>query len=411
MSIKYKRAQNKVKKYNQEHLLQFYDELDENQKEILLNQILDTDFEGLKNLYDKSFEDDSIDSRRISSIKYIRSTKLSEEEKTRYKSIGEDIISKGKLAVVTLAGGQGTRLGFKGPKGCYELDTRPKKSLFEFICDKLKKVHKDYGVYLNWYIMTSVYNDKKTKEYFIFKDYFGYPKENIHFFKQDTLPVVDVEGKIILDKIYELKEASNGNGDVFRAFGEAGLTKTITNLEWFSISGVDNILLDIIDPLFLGISANNKSDVASKSIPKKDLTDKTWVFANVDNKTNIIDPKNLSKEMLISKNEDGAYNYNQMNILSHLFTKDAFVKSIKLTFPYSRAYKKNDYINDEGVKTVPTSPNSFKFEKFIFDAFKHFDNFTLLEVKEEDEFAPIKAFTGEFTPEIAVEKYKKKFNK
>ena len=328
MSIKYKRAQNKVKKYNQEHLLQFYDELDENQKEILLNQILDTDFEGLKNLYDKSFEDDSIDSRRISSIKYIRSTKLSEEEKTRYKSIGEDIISKGKLAVVTLAGGQGTRLGFKGPKGCYELDTRPKKSLFEFICDKLKKVHKDYGVYLNWYIMTSVYNDKKTKEYFIFKDYFGYPKENIHFFKQDTLPVVDVEGKIILDKIYELKEASNGNGDVFRAFGEAGLTKTITNLEWFSISGVDNILLDIIDPLFLGISANNKSDVASKSIPKKDLTDKTWVFANVDNKTNIIDPKNLSKEMLISKNEDGAYNYNQMNILSHLFTKDAFTYKI-----------------------------------------------------------------------------------
>ena len=392
-------------KYKQEHLLDFYEELNNEEKEVLVNQILNTDFEQMKRLYDNSFKDDTIEISSISPIDYIAGFDLDEIKKHFYISLGEMVIKKGELAVITLAGGQGTRLGIKGPKGCYELDTTPKKSLFEFLCDKLKNAKEKYGVYLNWYIMTNIDNDNQTKNYFEEKNYFGYPKEKIYFFKQNKLPILDVDGKVFLNSIYSIKESSNGNGDVFNAFKKAELSNTLEHIKYISISGVDNILLETIDPLFIGIAEYNKSQVASKSIAKENVVDTGWVFANVDGRPNIIDPNNLTEEMKYSKNNDEKYNYNQINILAHLFTKEAFLDSMDYDLPYHRAYKKNDYINDEGMKVVAETPNSFKFEKFIFDVFKNYDKFTLMEVKKEDEFAPIKAFTGTATPEIALEMY------
>ena len=182
MDGKLKKVQRILKKYNQQHLLYFYNELNKEQKEVLLNQIIKTDFKKMEYIYKKSFEDDSIDWHRISPIDYISKENLNENERNFYKSIGEQIIKNGELAVITLAGGQGTRLGYKGPKGCYEIDVPPKKSLFEFICDKLKKINQQYGVYLNWYIMTSVFNDKETKLYFKEKNYFDYMENKIYFF-------------------------------------------------------------------------------------------------------------------------------------------------------------------------------------------------------------------------------------
>ena len=399
-----------LEKYNQEHLLEFYEELNNEEKDVLLSQILSTDFEKMRKLYDNSFKDDTIDSARITPINYIAGFDLDERKKHFYLSLGEMIIKKGELAVITLAGGQGTRLGIKGPKGRYELDTTPKKSLFEFLCDKLKNVKQKYGVYLNWYIMTNINNDAQTKSYFEEKNFFGYPKEKIYFFKQNKLPILDVEGKVFLNSINSIKESSNGNGDVFDAFKKAKLSSTLEHIKYISISGIDNIILETIDPLFIGIAEYNNSQVCAKSIAKENINDAGWVFANVDGKANIIDPNNLTEEMLNSKN-NGKYNYNQINILAHLFTKDAFLKAIEYDLPYHRAYKKNDYINDEGMKVVAEKPNSFKFEKFIFDVFKNFDRFTLMEVKKEDEFAPIKAFTGTATPEIALDMYLDKMKK
>lgn len=403
-----------LEKYEQMHLINFYDELDENEKEDLINQIKNTNFGFLNELYINSFKNDVIDYKKISPIDYYSEFKMKENDKKTYIEIGEKIISEGKLAVITLAGGMGSRLGFKGPKGCYELKCPPEKkvkSLFEFICDKLKYANEKYNCCIPWYIMTSPSNDVKTREYFKIHNYFDYPKEKVHFFKQHTIHILDINGKIMLDHIGKLKRDSNGNGDIFNAFEEAKLEKTLKDIEWISVSGVDNILLEVVDPLFIGISAFNKSQVASKSVRKETLKSKTWVFANVDGKTDIINPVFLTDKMRYSKNKDGKYNYNQINILAHLFTKQAFLECSKLEIPYHRAFKKTDYINEEGMKMVVQEPNSFKFEKFIFDVFKYFDNFTLLEVDENQEFAPIKAFTGMATPERALEMYLKKMKK
>lgn len=394
----------KLIKYNQEHLIYFYDNINENEKKILINQIEKIDFDFLQKLHINSYKEEKLDLSKVKPIHPYKKSKFDKEKIKEITYLGEDIIKQNKLAIITLAGGMGSRLGYKGPKGCYEIDVPPKKSLFEFICDKLKNAHLKYGVYLNWYIMTSPSNNDATIRYFEERKYFNYPKDKIFFFCQNTINILDINGKLLLDSEYSLKMDSNGNGDVFKAFTSSNVVNSISNIEWFSVSGIDNIILEIIDPFFIGLSIYNKSDIASKSVKKHDVYDKGWVFGCVDNKMEIIDPDLLGPEML------STMQYNQINILSHLFNKSSFLKCSHIDIPYHRAFKKNDYINEEGMKIVATEPNSFKFEKFIFDTFKFFEKFTLLEVEEEKEFAPIKSFTGTDTPETALEKYLNKNN-
>ncbi len=392
-------------KYKQEHLIRFYKELEPSEKHSLTYQIKHIDFDKIISLYEHSMIDDYIDSSRISPIPYIDKSSLTKDELNYYTDIGNNIIKQNKLAIITLAGGQGTRLGYKGPKGTYEIDVPPKKSLFEFVCDYLKNVRDKFGVELYWYIMTSPSNDTETKIYFENKNFFGYSKNKIKFFIQSTLPIIDINGKIILDKPYQIKEGSNGNGDVFRAFADAGFLNQLkkNKIDYIFIGGIDNILLNPTDPLFLGLTADRKYNIASKSLAKKDLTTNEWVFANIDHKPSIIDPKFLSD--IYAKDINGKYLYNQKNMLAHLFSTNAFEKLISVHLPYHRAFKRNDFINEEGVKVVSTKPNSFKFEKFIFDSFKFFDKILLLQVKPEEEFAPIKSFTGSQTPETALKLY------
>lgn len=393
-----------LKKYNQEHLLNFYDELTEPEKETLLSQIHNIDFDKINKLYISSTKDDSIPYDRISPIPFVSKSKLSKKEIDHYSKIGNEFISKEKLAIITLAGGQGTRLGYKGPKGSYEIDVPPKKSLFEFACDNLKKLNQLTGISLRWYIMTSPANDTATKNYFESKDFFGYPKDKIKFFVQNTLPIIDIDTNVILETPYSIKSGSNGNGDVFKAFASAGFIDELeqNNIEWVFIGGIDNILLKLVDPLFLGLTISGHYEIASKSIRKLDLYSPDWVFANVDGHPSIIDPKNLQNNNLES--------YNQKNILAHLFSINALKKLADVDLPYHRAFKKCDFINSEGMKEVPLKPNSFKFEKFIFDAFSIFDRILLLEVESSEEFAPIKAFTGNETPETALDLYKKYYH-
>jgi UDP-N-acetylglucosamine pyrophosphorylase len=318
------------------------------------------------------------------------------------------LFANGKVACITVAGGQGTRLGFSGPKGSYEIDVPPKKSLFEFVCDNLKRSNEKYSVEIPWYIMTSSYNDANTKKFFEDKNFFDYNRNLVHFFMQSSLPVIDINSNVILDTTFRVKEGSNGNGDVFRAFDKAGFNLELEKLgiEWIFVAGIDNILQKTIDSLFLGLTSHGNYQVASKSLSKSDFSSADWVFANVKGRPCIIDPTNLSIADIYKTNSEGKYLYNQTNMLSHLFSAEAFKSLADVNLPYHRAFKKSDFINEEGMKQVAEKPNSFKFEKFIFDAFKEFDKLLLLQVNPKEEFAPIKSFTGNATPETALALYK-----
>ena len=255
--------------------------------------------------------------------------------------------------------------------------------------------------------MTSFENDLATKKYFEEKDYFGYPKEKVHFFMQGKLPILDKEGKVILSGIGQIKEASNGNGDIFRALAKANIIEKLKqqNIKWIFVGGVDNILQKLIDPFFLGLTVEKGYQISSKSAFKQTVGDKISVFCKKEGKPSILEYTYLTEEMEKSKDKQGRDCFRDINILCHLFSIEAIEKLKDIDLPYHRAFKKNAFINYEGVKEVPQKPNSFKFEKFIFDAFAEFNDMLLLRVKEEEEFAPIKDFTGIYSPETAIEKY------
>ena len=170
-----------------------------------------------------------------------------------------------------------------------------------------------------------------------------------------------------------------------------------------------SVILNLVDPLLLGLTIYNNKNVASKTLFKKNVQDPDWIFARRNGKPSIINCSHLTDDMKVAKNSSGDYLYREMNMLSHLFSTSAIEKICELTLPYHRAFKKNTFVNEEGMKQVPENPNTFKFETFIFDAFSLFDDIELLRVEENDEFAPIKDFNGIYNPENAKDLYCKKY--
>lgn len=409
MNNKIIKAKEILKKYNQEHLLYFYNDLTNDEKEILLNDILDLDFDKILTLYTNSLKPNT-PQYVISPLEHFEKEQLSNKLINKYIKIGEKELKKKTYAVVTMAGGQGSRLGYQGPKGTYEIKFNiGKKSLFELACDTLKKANNLYGITLFWYIMVSPENKKQTIDYFKQHNYFGYPKEYITFFIQDTIPLIDVNGKIVLQDYYKIKEVSNGNGNVFKAMKKYNIITDMKkkNIKWVFFAGIDNILTKHVDPLFLGMTIDFKMQVGSKSIFKKDPLSNTAVYCRKNGKPAILDYDEIDLNLSETKDKNGAFVYREANVLAHLMNIKAIEYVSTKSLPYHRAYKKNPIINEEGTKIVPTSPNTFKFENFIFDSFSFFDNILLLRVKEEEEFAPIKDFTGMYTPETAKEKYER----
>lgn len=415
MDDKLKKAKEILRKYNQEHLLYFYDELSEEEKNILINQILNIDFEKIINLYNNSKKIEDLSKVEILPLPHIEKNKLTEKEINYYTQIGEAIIKNNEIAVVTMAGGQGTRLGYKGPKGTYMLNLKPiKKSLFQIIAENIIKTNNKYNVIIPWYIMTSEENNNQTIRFFALNNFFGYPKEKIKFFKQNKLPLINTEGKLILQEPYLIKEASNGNGNVFNSMEKAHIIEDLrkSGIQWVSFGGIDNVLLKNIDPLFLGLTIGNNMKIGSKSIFKKEPLEKTAVYCKKNGKPSILDYDDITLELSESKIAGtDIYLYREANMLSHIMSLDAIEKVKDIELKYHRAYKKNAFVNFEGVKQVPDSPNTFKFENFIFDAFSYFDDMLLLRVDENDEFAPIKDFTGIYNPDTAIEKYNKFYEK
>ena len=176
------------------------------------------------------------------------------------------------------------------------------------------------------------------------------------------------------------------------------------NIKWVFVCGIDNILLKIVDPLFLGLTISKNYNVSSKTIFKEIPLDTECVFAKINGKPSILDYKDISLDLSETTDISGNYLYREANVLSHLFSIEAIEKASKFKLPYHRAFKKNTFVNDEGVKQIPEERNSFKFEKFIFDAFNYFDDLLLFRVSK-DELAPIKSLSGINTPEVATKLY------
>jgi UDP-N-acetylglucosamine diphosphorylase len=403
-------AISKLKKYNQEHILKY--DLNNNQQEELEKQIENIDFEQLKSLYESTKEEKCIEEKKIEHIPYTDKTKLTKEEQLSLFEIGEQVIKQGHYAVITMAGGQGTRLGHNGPKGTYALDTiNGKKYIFEIIIDRLKKAEKQYNVTIPWYVMTSKENHQDTILFLEKNNYFGYNKDKIKFFKQGELPLIDTQGKIILDENAKIKEAADGNGGIYEALSKSGMLQELkqNQIEWIFISGIDNILSNFVDPILLGLTIKENNVIASKSVAKANPQEKVGVFCKMNGKPKIIEYIDLPEEMAEELDENGELMYGEVNIGTYLYNRSVLENLANAKLPYHAAFKKSGYLNANGKFIEPDEPNVFKFETFIFDAFTRYDDMTIMRVKREDEFAPVKNRTGNDSPETAVKLYNEKY--
>ncbi len=394
-----------LKKYNQEHLLNFYDNMEESKQNKLLEQIENIDFELIKSLYDKSKDGIKNEDSEIEPIDFMDKYKLNEDYKY-YEQIGEKAIRAGKLAVVTMAGGQGTRLGHNGPKGTYDIGLDSHKSLFELLFDYIKEQNIKYNVQIPWFIMTSKENNEATVKFFKDNKYFGYEK-NIFFFIQGQLPMIDTEGKILIGEDYLIKEAADGHGGVYESLVKSGMVEKMKQLgvEWVFIGGVDNCLVKMVDPVLMGIAIDKGVTAAGKSVVKANPHEKVGAFCKKNGKPSVVEYSEITDEMAEATDENGELLYGESHILCNLFNISAIERMGSEPLPYHSAFKKATYIDKDGNKVVPTSPNAYKFEAFLFDAFGEVDDMAILRVKREEEFAPVKNATGVDSPETARELY------
>jgi UDP-N-acetylglucosamine pyrophosphorylase len=269
------------------------------------------------------------------------------------------------------------------------------KYLFEIMAENLNRANKKHGVVIPWYIMTSKENSKGTAEFLKEHNYFGYPESHVCLFEQEKLPVLDENGKLLLNEDMQINEAANGNGGIFNSMLKKGVFVDMEKrgVEWIFVGGVDNILLQLVDLPLIGLCINDNNLVGVKTILRDSPKEKVGVFCKQNGKVKVIEYTEIPEEVAIKVNSHGELIFGESNIVAHLFNIKALKKASTKELHYHVAFKRTTYINEQGELIRPTTPNCYKFEKFIFDAFALFDNVSILRGKREEDFAPIKNST------------------
>ncbi|MEZ6194929.1 MAG: UDPGP type 1 family protein [Planctomycetota bacterium] len=313
---------------------------------------------------------------------------------------GEALLREGRVAAFTVAGGQGSRLGFEGPKGLFAATPITGKSLFRVFAEKVAAVGRRYGRPLPWFLMTSEANDAETRAAFREADWFGLDPDQVHFFAQDMLPALDEEGRILLAGPGELFRSPNGHGGSLLALARSGALARMeaAGIDEIFYFQVDNPLVVVADPIFLGYHAARGAEMSTKVVPKRDWSEKVGVVGLIDGRYGVIEYSDLGEDELRARDESGGLRFSAGNIAVHALRRD-FVASLTaegLDLPYHVARKRIPAWHPaEGEVREVTG---FKFETFVFDALARCENSVVLSVDRRREFAPIKNAEGEDSP-------------
>ena len=382
----------KLSEYGQEHVLRYFDELSESQKADLLSQIESTDMSILSAVG----APDALNAKgKISPLKCMELSEI-EAGKETYTKTGLDAIKAGKVGAVLLAGGMGTRLGSDNPKGMYNVGLTRELYIFECLINNLMDVVRTAGAYIHLFVMTSEKNHEATTSFLKEKNYFGYPEEYIHFFKQEMAPATDYNGKIYLEEKGRMATSPNGNGGWFISLMRAGLLDKAKSfgIEWFNIFAVDNVLQRICDPVFIGATIEKKCVVGAKVVKKSAPDEKVGVMCLEDGRPSIVEYYELTDELMNAKDEKGNPAYNFGVILNYLFDVAELERIVKEELPLHIVKKKIPYIDENGELVKPEEPNGYKFENLVLDMIHQMASCLPFEVVREKEFAPIKNKTG-----------------
>jgi UDP-N-acetylglucosamine/UDP-N-acetylgalactosamine diphosphorylase len=389
-----------LKEHNQEHLLLGWDELSMSEREELIRQLKQVPFAQLIQLFrNKDLATVALEESRIKPIKMEHVDNVGATE----IAMGRESLSNGEVAVLLVAGGQGTRLGFDKPKGMFPIGELSNKTLFQMHVEKVLALSQRYGKPIPFLIMTSPATHSDTVHYFEEMKYFGLPKGDVYFFQQGTLPALDLAtGKLLLEKKGVLFTSPNGHGGTLTALADSGLlgelkSRGMKHLFYFQ---VDNPLVRIADHRFLGQHIATRSQASSKAIAKAYPDEKMGVFTSVDSRCTIIEYSDMSKELKHATDANGKLIHRAGSPAIHFFAVD-FLEDIlqKGTgLPYHLAKKKVPCIDPQGNPIEPKTENALKFEMFIFDALPKADRWLVLESPRGEEFAPVKNAEGVDSP-------------
>jgi UDP-N-acetylglucosamine/UDP-N-acetylgalactosamine diphosphorylase len=409
MEQRHKRLSKLLKKHKQGHLLAFWDELDQAGKARLLGQIECLDFsliEAWTERYTENLRPRTVPEDIESPVCYpAKPAETGQEAKySRAVSVGRSLISSGKVAAFVVAGGQGTRLGFEGPKGDFPITPVKKKTLFQLFAETIAATSRKYGIELRWYIMASPLNYARITEIFKENSFYGLDKSNVFLFEQGTLPSFNPEGRILLKDKDELACLPDGHGGSLKALYKSGAIEDMRKhgIEYISYFQVDNPLVNIFDPLFIGLHVLDDSEMSSKALAKTGPTEKVGNFCVVDGKLNVIEYSDLPDELAEKRNPDGFLVFQFGSIAIHIINVD-FIERLNsegFALPMHQAVKKIDCIDGEGRQISSSKPNGVKLETFVFDALPLARKTIVLQTVRSEEFAPVKNATGEKSADV-----------
>ena len=405
MDERYQKLKQTLANVNQDHLLTFYTELNEADKAQLLDQLGDQDWDMLSELIAAPASEEIPEDLQPAPSYPRTPTPDSEAKYAQARELGEGLISGGKVAAFTVAGGQGTRLGWDGPKGTFPATPLKKKPLFQVFAETLQNVQRSYDTTVPWYLMTSEINDADTRAFFETHDYFGLDKANVMFFKQGSMPSISNEGKVLLASKASLALSPDGHGGSLKALYKSGAIDDMERrgVEQISYFQVDNPNVKPIDPLFIGLHVLDEAEMSAKMLPKAQPLEKVGNFCMSGGRLTVIEYSDMPEGLAKQRDENGELMFNAGSIAIHLLSV-AFVKRLneasgRFALPYHRANKKVPYIDpDSGQQVTPKSPNAIKLETFVFDAMPLAKKAIILETERTEEFAPIKNAEGADSP-------------
>ena len=399
----YEETKKVLEKHRQSHLLAFWDRLDTVQRQHLLSQIDQLDLAKIdnwvtdyvkRNASDK-ISDDLVPARFYS---YKPSDQKQQRKYAKAVKLGKELVRQGKVAAFVVAGGQGTRLGFDGPKGDFPISPVKSKTLFQIFAEYIAAASKKYKTICPWYIMTSPLNHAKTEEIFRLNQYYGLEQENVFIFRQGTMPNFCPDGRILLADKANLSYSPDGHGGSLKALYQSGAIEDMKRrgVEFISYFQVDNPLINIFDPLFIGLHALDKAQMSSRAVIKTGPFEKVGNFCLADGRLNIIEYSDLPDELAERKNPDGSLTFKLGSIAIHIINR-VFVEKLNadgFSLPLHKALKRIPHIDDCGEPVKPAEPNGVKLETFVFDAVPLASKSIILETLRSEEFAPTKNATG-----------------
>lgn len=404
----------RLKPFGQQHLLNWWDELSADQQTALAERIQQIDFALIEKIRqaagNKEAADGAADSAaRIESAAAPRSVVLqptTDAERNQQQNdiaLGEKLLADGKVAVITVAGGQGSRLGFDAPKGMFPIGPVTDRTLFQIFAEQIAARKKRHGGQIPWLIMTSAATHQPTVDFFQQQNHFGLDPATIHFFQQGSLPAVDAKtGKVLMADKASICLSPDGHGGLVTALESSGLLKQLADasIEQIFYHQVDNPTVIMCDPALIGVHDRRESQLTTNVVKKSSPTEKMGVLVDVNGRLEIIEYSELTEEQAAKEDESGQWIFWAGNTAIHVFARTFFeeLASDGCRLELHVANKKVAHIDQDGQPVEPESPNANKFERFIFDALPLAKNALIVEGNREREFNPVKNADGSDSP-------------